>query len=150
VDVDVLLTKEGLDEFRAKYEGLGYVPAFSGARKRFRSTETGVAIDFITTGEYPGDGKSKSIIFPDPAECSVEIQGIRVVKLEKFIELKLASGLTGQGRLRDLADVQDLIRHIKLPSNLADSLDESVRPEYLKLWREVQTPDVHNEEPRTS
>jgi hypothetical protein len=149
-DVDILVTKQGLAAFRERYEGLGYVPAFPGARKKFRSTETSVSVDFITTGEYPGDGKPKSIVFPDPAECFVEIQGIRVIKLEKFIELKLASGLTGQGRLKDLADVQELIRHAKLPASIAESLDESVRSEYLNLWLQVQTPDFHNEEPPAS
>jgi hypothetical protein len=149
-DVDILVTKQGLAEFRERYEGLGYVPAFAGARKKFRSTETSVSVDFITAGEYPGDGKPKAIVFPDPAQCFVEIQGIRVIRLEKFIELKLASGLTGQGRLKDLADVQELIRHAKLPASIAESLDVTVRPEYTKLWLQAQTPDFHNEEPPSS
>ena len=66
VDVDILVTKQGLEAFRARYEGLGYVPAFSGAQKQFRSTETGVRADFITTGEFPGDGKPKPVAFPIP------------------------------------------------------------------------------------
>jgi hypothetical protein len=149
-DVDILITKQGLAAFRERYEGLGYVPAFPGASKRFRSTETNVSVDFITAGEYPGDGKPKSIVFPDPALASVQMNGIRVIQLEKFIELKLASGMTGQGRRRDLADVQDLIRRVKLPSTLSENLNESVREEYLTLWSEVQAPDVHNEEPPNS
>ncbi len=148
-DVDILVTKQGLAAFRERYEGLGYVPAFPGASKRFRSTETNVSIEFITMGEYPGDGKPKPIAFPDPATASELIGGIRVIQLEKFIELKLASGLTGEDRLKDLADIQELIRHAKLPASLAEGLDESVRQEYLKRWRVAQTPDVHNEEPPT-
>ncbi len=35
---------------------------------------------------------------------------IRFVTLEKLIELKLASGMTAPDRLKDLADVQELIK----------------------------------------
>lgn len=41
-------------------------------------------------------------------------------------------------RLRDLADVQDLIRALELPAEFADRLDESVRGEYHRLWQTVQ------------
>ena len=91
VDVDLLVAKEGLAEFRTRYEGLGYIPAFPGATKRFRSTDTGVKIDFVTTGECPGDGKPKPVVFPDPAVASIEMDGPRVITLERFVELKLAS-----------------------------------------------------------
>lgn len=37
-------------------------------------------------------------------------------------------------RLRDLADVQDLITALKLPLELADSLDPSAHPEYRRIW----------------
>jgi hypothetical protein len=141
VDVDVLITKQGLATFREKYEGLGYVPAFSGATKAFRSTETGVRIDFITTGEYPGDGKPKAVAFPDPAVASVEIDGIRVIALERFVELKLTSGMTAAHRRKDLADIQALIRGTNLPLELAERLDQSVRPMYRQLWEEAQIPD---------
>jgi len=69
-DVDVLLTPEGLEKFRQRLVGRGYVPTFSGARKSFRDTETQVRIEFLTTGEYPGDGKPKPVVFPDPAEAA--------------------------------------------------------------------------------
>ena len=142
VGVDMLITKEGLEAFRARYEGLGYVPAFPGASKQFRATETGVRVDFITTGEYPGDGKPKSVAFPDPAQFWVEINGIRVIVLEKFIELKLTSGLTASHCLKDLSDIQELIRAANLPLELDERLDESVRPKYRQLWDEMHTPEA--------
>jgi hypothetical protein len=146
-DVDILVTKEGLAEFRARFEGLGYVPAFQGAIKKFRSTDTGVRIDFITTGEYPGDGKPKSVVFPDPREASVEISGLRVIALERFIELKLASAMTGIGREHDFGDIQKLIRERQLPEGLAEHLDQSVRAEYRRLWRNAQVRDPLDEQP---
>ncbi len=136
-DVNVLMTVEGLAAFQERCVGKGYVPAFAGARQSFRDTETQVRIGIITTGEYPGDGtlRAKAVAFPDPAEASVEIEGVRVVTLEKLIELKLASGASAPHRLRDLADVQDLIGALNLPAEFAERLDESVRAEYRRLWQ---------------
>jgi hypothetical protein len=142
-DVDVLLSAAGLEAFGRLCVGRGYVAAFPGARKAFVDAESRVPIEIITTGEYPGDGKPKAVVFPDPATSFVEIEGIRVVALPTLIELKLASGLSAGHRLRDLADVQDLIVALELPSDLADSLDPSVRDEYRRLWnltRDARTP----------
>jgi hypothetical protein len=146
VDIDILLTPEGLAVFRARYVGRGYVAAFPGARKTFRAAETGVRIGVITTGEYPGDGKPKPVRFPHPEEASVDIDGVRVLRLERLVELKLASGMTAPHRLRDLSDVLDLIRLLRLPSGLAEQLDSSVRPLYQELWQKAQTPDALQEE----
>jgi hypothetical protein len=115
-----------------------FVAAFPGARKTFQDAETRVPVEIITAGEFPGDGRPKAVVFPDPAASSVEIEGIRVVALPNLIELKLASGLSAGHRLRDLADVQDLILVLDLPLDLADTLDGSVREEYRRLWRLAQ------------
>src|SRR5215212_327348 len=53
-DIDLLMTREGLDQFSNQMAGLGYVPAFPGARKHFRDTETGVPIEILVAGDYPG------------------------------------------------------------------------------------------------
>jgi len=134
-DVDLLLSGDGLAEFQQLLVGRGYVPLFPGARKHFRDAETGVKVEIITSGEYPGDGKPKSVVFPLPEDASIEVGEFRVVNLEKLIELKLASGLSAEHRqLRDLADVQQLIEVLKLSKDLGLSLDSSVREEYQRLW----------------
>jgi len=137
-DVDILMTAEGLAAFRERCVGRGYTPAFSGAQKTFRDTETRVRIEIITTGEFPGDGKPKPVAFPDPLAASVEREGLRIVTVEKLIELKLASGMSAAHRLRDLADVQDLIGTLSLPLDLAERLDPSVRETYRQLWHAAQ------------
>ena len=137
-DVDVLMTRETLRRFKDKFVGLGYVPAFSTASKSFRDTSTGVKIEVMTTGEYPGDGKPKPVVFPDPAGARVEREGLWIITLEKLIELKLASGLSAPHRLKDLSDVQELIVHLKLPLELAEQLDASVHAEYRRLWEAAQ------------
>lgn len=140
-DIDILLTVEGLQTFKEQALGHGYVLAFSGAKKTFRSTDTGVRIEVITSGEYPGDGLPKPVSFPDPASAAVELAGLRVISLEKLIELKLASGMTAAHRRRDLADVQDLIRALQLGLDFGEKLDASVREMYAQLWHEAQASD---------
>jgi len=139
-DIDVLVTATGLQLFRERCVGRGFRPAFNDAQRTFRDTETGVRIEFLTTGEFPGDGLPKPVAFPDPAAPGVseEREDIRVISLAKLIELKLASGLSAPHRLRDLADVQDLILRLRLPLSLADEIDLSVQPEYRRLWQQVQ------------
>jgi hypothetical protein len=137
-DIDLLMTRSGLEHFCQRFVGRGYRPAFSGAEKTFRGTEAGVRIEIVTTGEYPGDGLPKPVAFPDPAMAGIEIEGIRVVTLEKLIELKLASGISAPHRLRDLADVQDLIIRLDLALELADRLDPSVQAAYRDLWEKAR------------
>ncbi len=150
-DIDVLLTPAGLQLFRERCVGRGYRPAFNGAQKTFRDTETGVRIEFLTAGAFPGDGLPKPVVFPDPAAPGVsETHGdIRVISLEKLIELKLASGLSAPHRLRDLADVQDLILRLQLPLHLADEIDPSVQPEYRRLWQQAQSGIENQDHPWT-
>ncbi|MGQ0604010.1 MAG: hypothetical protein ACT4QE_20200 [Anaerolineales bacterium] len=137
-DVDILMTPKTLQQFREKFVGLGYVPAFATASKSFRDARTGVKVEVMTTGEYPGDGKPKPVVFPDPTEARVEMEGLWVLALHNLIELKLASGLSAPHRMKDLADVQQLIEVLTLPGELAQQLDPSVRAEYRRLWEAVQ------------
>jgi predicted nucleotidyltransferase len=137
-DVDLVLTPEGLEVFHRELIGLGYLPAFPGAKKRLRSTRDGVTIEVMTTGEYPGDGKPKPVNIPEPSAASTEINGIQVVTLEKLIELKLASGMTAPHRLKDLADVQELIKIRELEPEFAERLDPYVREKFVELAEAVK------------
>jgi hypothetical protein len=132
-DIDLLLKPEGLEQFRQELMGLGYRPAFEGARRQFRSTSDNIRVEIITSGEFPGDGRPKPVQFPDPTEAATEIDGIKTITIEKLVELKLASGMTAPHRLRDLADVQELIKARKLEADFADRLDPSVRKQFLEL-----------------
>src|SRR5205085_1965878 len=79
-DVDILVTPEGLRTIHERLEGLGYLPPFAGS-KQLRDTDSGVRVEFLTTGDFPGDGKPKPVAFPDPAAASTEIGGIRFLQL---------------------------------------------------------------------
>ena len=102
------------------------------------ATSTGVRIEFLISGEFPGDGKPKPVSFPDPADASMQLAGIHYLRLEKLIELKLASGITNPNRLKDLADVQELIKTIRPPRDLADHLNPFVRNKFLEFWDGIQ------------
>jgi hypothetical protein len=132
-DVDILVTKNGLRLIHEKLEGLGYLPLHPRS-KHLRDTEHRVRIEFLTTGEYPGDGKRKPVVFPEPSPVSFESDGVRYIKLPNLIELKLASGMTNPGRLRDLSDVLELIKVLNLPGDFAEQLDPFVRDRFSELW----------------
>jgi hypothetical protein len=138
VDIDILLTAQGLASLKAAVLGRGYLEKFPGSRG-LRDTEAGVTIDVVLTGEYPGDGLPKAVVFPDPAEAAVRGQRVALLPLPKLIELKLASGMSAPHRLKDLADVLELVRHLSLPRDMAGSLDGSVRAKYEELWEAAQT-----------
>ena len=74
---------------------------------------------------------------PDPIAASTEIDGIRFLTLEKLIELKLASGISAPDRLKDLADVQELIKIKNLDAEFAKKLDPYVRAKYVELQTAV-------------
>jgi hypothetical protein len=136
-DVDVLVTPEGLEKIHAELEGLGYVAPFAGS-KNLRDTATSVRIEFLLTGQYPGDGKPKPVAFPDPAASATEIDGIAYLGLPALIELKLASGMTGTGRYKDLGDVLALIGELKIPLEFSTKLNPYVRDRFESLWHEAE------------
>ncbi|MCY3019238.1 MAG: hypothetical protein NTW87_09460 [Planctomycetota bacterium] len=144
-DVDILVAPDGLKTLHARLEGLGYVPPFAGS-KNLRDTETGVRIEFLVTGGYPGDGKPKPVAFPDPAEANTRIKDMSCLRLEKLVELKLASGMTNVLRAKDIGDVIALIEQLRLGEDFAARLHPYVREKYLELWRAVEDARARGEE----
>jgi Uncharacterised nucleotidyltransferase len=138
-DVDILVTRSDLRKIHEHLDGLGYVPPFKDS-KHLRDVEEGVRIEFLTAGDFPGDGKPKEVAFPDPIGASTEAEGIRFLNLIPLIELKLASGLSAPHRRKDLVDVQELIKALSLPKDFAGNLRKSVAEEYNRLWSEVNAP----------
>jgi hypothetical protein len=78
-NVNVIMSKDDLELFRGhcvdaafmaarRREAWAYKPVFQGAMKSFRDTDTRVKIEVILAGIFPGDGKPKPVLFPDPSE----------------------------------------------------------------------------------
>lgn len=140
-DVDILIDREDLAKFKLHHIGLGWVDKFEGS-KNFRDAVTGVNIDALVVGEYPGDGKAKPVAFPPPASVAVVgDDGIPFVSLETLLELKLASGMTATHRMQDFADVMNLIKANNLPQNYADQLNPYVADKFGELWQAAQVVD---------
>jgi hypothetical protein len=134
VDVDILVTAEGLKKIHDHLDGRGFVPPFAGSRN-LRDVDTGVRIKFVVHGQFPGDGKPKAVAFPDPSIAAEIINSVRCLRLPELIEIKLASGMTNPARLRDLADAQELTRVLKLPQDFAQQLNPFVRGKFQELWQ---------------
>lgn len=131
-DIDILTSPEGLERIHEALVGRGLLPRAPGLRKKLRQTQFKVNVDVVAAGDHAGSDESP-ILFPDPGdECFVERDGIRVVTLEKLIELKITSGVWGN-RDQDLVDVQKLIQANDLAEPFAEKLPGPLRSKYLEL-----------------
>ena len=121
---------------------LAIFPPFTNS-KNLRDAEHGVKIEFLISGQFPGDGKPKAVAFPDPADVAVDLDGIKYISLPTLVELKLASGMTGGvHRLKDFADVVALIKEVNLPEAFVAELNPYVREKYAEFWSAIhETPD---------
>lgn len=134
-DIDVLVTRADLK----RLHGAVVRPVFEGS-KSLRDTRTGVKIEFLLAGDFPGSGKPQPLAFPSPSETERLVhEGVSFIGLARLVELKLASGMTGGvDRARDLVDVQRLIDILNLPRDFSAGLHEYVRLEYEKLWDAIR------------
>lgn len=142
VDVDLILREEDLLTFKAKYLGRGYAERVPGTGKLI-DVEHGVKVDVLTAGRFPGDGLPKPIAFPDPATTAMRGDRFALLPLPRFLELKLAAGMTAPHRLHDLADVIDLIRAVRLPAETEADLHPWVRDKFRELWDAAQAVDPY-------
>ena len=103
VDVDLIMRDEDLQGFKSRHLGHGYAERVVGTGKLL-DTEFNVHIDVRSTGRFPGDDKPKPIAFPDPATTAIRGAPFAMLPIERWIELKLASGIVapapGQGSRR--------------------------------------------------
>ena len=128
-DVDLLVTPDGLAKAHAALESSGYRPPFPNS-KNLRDTENGVRICL-----HVAEGKHET----------VEHEGVTVLSLPGVVDRKLASGLSGTGRLKDLGDVQEMIKVLRLSSEYHEQLTPGVRAKYLELWVSVNEMSGHDQ-----
>jgi hypothetical protein len=136
-DVDILLTQEGLERFRQEFVGDEYDPVERRPR-RFTERQSGVTIDILVTGRYPGTGKPGPFAFPDPEEASEEIEKVKVVTLPQLIQLKLAAR-----RYYDFGDVAYLIRVHNLDESFLEKLHPSVHQDFIECLEEKRREDEY-------
>ena len=132
-DVDVLVEADGLAQLHQRLVGRGYLRK-SPESRHLRDEVTRIRIEFLVAGEYPGDGQPKPVRFPPPQDVGeLYAEGIRFVNLKTLIELKLASAKSAAHRIKDRADVLELIHLLGLAADFAEQLDPYVREEFREL-----------------
>jgi len=136
-DLDVLLTADGLAEFRKRFVPKHY-DTHPQLPRRFTDRKNEVTIDFLLTGLYPGSGRPGPISFPDPAAASENIEEMQVLDLATLIQLKLAAR-----RHQDFADVVSLIRVQQLDESFEERLHPSVRSDYIECLEEKRREDEY-------
>ncbi len=135
-DIDILVTHENLQRIHKELSGFGYRAPFEKS-KNLRDSRSGVTIEFLIAGNFSDDGQPKEIAFPDPDFVAETRDQIQVLNLAMLISLKLASGMSGEGRTKDLADVEELIKLLHLPESLVEALNPFVRERFAELWRQL-------------
>jgi len=104
----------------------------TGVQDRVEDRRNGVLIDLLPAGKVLKCGCK--IPFPQPAKISDEFQ---IVPLAGLISLKLDSwNGSPNRRLKDKADVNELILRRKLPRDLA--VDPAIRALYTETWDALQ------------
>lgn len=120
VDIDVLVKKSDEPKLQ-KVFGIHDITRF-----KFRGTP----IDVLFSGERIG---KRGVNFPEPAAVLERREHGNFVTLKNLLVLKLDSGLMGK-RLKDLGDVQELIRVNHLSR---DYLNDTGIPDYIEEFRRI-------------
>jgi hypothetical protein len=105
--------------------------------RRFIDLTTGVSVLFHVEGQPPGGAVWRQIRFPPPPTDAEIDDGIRFVSLPVLISLKLAAGLSNPRRLRDIADVQEMIKELCLTGEFTERLHPDVKNEFASMCRSI-------------
>ena len=134
IDVDLVVpdVAEAVEYLTAEVAG----PFKRLAEDRVEDRRNAVKVDLLPAGHVLKDGCK--VPFPQPREVSESPQ---VVTVEQLISLKLDS-FTGSPlrRLKDKADVTELIQRAHLPRDLAVALP--VESLYLEIWDGLKADDA--------
>jgi hypothetical protein len=93
--------------------------------------KSGIQLDVLVTGRFPGTGKPGPFAFPDPEEASQQIKNVQVITLPQLIQLKLAAR-----RYYDFGDVVFLIRVHNLDESFLEKLHPSVHQDFIECLEE--------------
>ncbi len=135
VDLDLVVRRDDTSRVRQVFEEAGL--AWHQEDKEYR-TETGIAIQFLISGDDAGGGEVR-IAEPNGDENVEVIEGLTVLRLSRLIEMKLACGSSSLRRThKDFADVVELIAIRKLDSSFARFLHKSLRKTFRELVKNAR------------
>jgi len=128
IDVDIVVPDvlEAVEFLTASLTGPFYrVPK---VEDRVEDRRNGVQIDLLPAGKVLRGGCK--VPFPQPGKVTDQLQ---IVKLEELVSLKLDSWANNPTRrLKDKADVVELIKYRNLPRDVA--VNPAVRALYTETW----------------
>jgi hypothetical protein len=135
-DIDIALPMVGVDDFvrTASVSGFDVLPQPAGRWPKLKHRDTGIEVDVLPEGGRPGTASRPApTTIPHPRLMGAVCGSLKYISLPALFELKLAAG-----RLRDEADVIELIRENR------ERLDEvrqhlsSVHAQYAKRFEELR------------
>ena len=127
------LDPTGLDVIHRDLLGKCYRQLIEGSRN-LRDTDRGVKIRFQVAGEPPGSRGPKLLSWPEPDQVAEVIHGLRYVNLPTLVTMKLVEGMADPGRSKDLGDVVELMKTLKLPAEFVERVQPLVRDKYREFW----------------
>jgi hypothetical protein len=134
-NVNVVISDEASHRLDGHLSSQYYRP--NSISRRFIDLQSGVSTFFSCEGDPPGGIEWRSVRIPSPTLHFEVEERIRFANLPTLISLKLASGLSNPRRLRDIADVQEMIKELCLVESFAEKLHKDVRDEFVTMCREI-------------
>jgi hypothetical protein len=134
-DIDVALPSDKLAEFLqvASVSGFKIVNVPEGNWPKLTHRDTNIDVDILPEGGRPGTiGRKAPTTIPHPRAMGAEPGRLKYISLPSLIELKLAAG-----RLRDEADVIELIKENPDQINHLRAQLASVHPQYAARLEEL-------------
>ena len=128
IDVDIVVPDvlEAVEFLTADLSGP--FTRVKGCEDRVEDRRNGVMVDLLPAGRVLQRGCK--VPFPQPGKVAEQLQ---IISLEELISLKLDSWAGNPiRRLKDKADVVELIKYRKLPRDLA--VNPAVHAHYLETW----------------
>ena len=143
-DIEIALPKDRVADFlqAASVAGFDILEPPADRWPKLRHRETGIEVDILPEGGRPGTVQRQApTTIPHPAAMGAEKGLLRYMSLQSLVELKLAAG-----RLRDEADVVELIRENREQIEAVRKHLAAVHPSYAGRFDElvVQSNDVQN------
>jgi hypothetical protein len=127
-DIDIALPADEIDNFLevANVKGFDILTSSAGHWPKLLHKETGIQVDILPEGGRPGSAANPApTTIPHPKVMGAEPGRLAYMSLSALIELKLAAG-----RLRDEADVVELIRENPDQVNDVQTHLDSVHRQY--------------------
>ena len=134
-DIDIAMPSDRIEEFikAASVSGFERLSPPDGHWPKLHHRETGIDVDVLPEGERPGTASRPApTTIPHPKSMGAVRGKLKYMSLSSLVELKLAAG-----RLRDEADVLELVRENRGQVEALRGHLAAVHPQYASRLEEL-------------